>query len=57
MLSIQSFKAVARHSCRASDSSAESDAGDLRGFGGLLYLEAWGGRLRTRFQSGVGSCM
>lgn len=57
MFSIQSFKAVAGHSCRASDSGAESDAGDLRGFGGLLHLEAWGAGLRKRFQRGVGSCM
>lgn len=48
ILSIQSLKAVAGYSCRASNRSTESDAGHLRGFGGLLYLEAWGEGLRTR---------
>lgn len=48
ILYIQSLKAVAGHSCRASDRSAESDAGRLRRFGGLLYLETWGEDLRTR---------
>lgn len=48
IFSIQSLKAVPGQSCRASDRSSESDAGLLRGFGGLLYLETWAGGLRTR---------